>query len=455
MVFSGLVPLTALGSGNRVIVIGAGLAGLYAATLLEQQGIEVIVLEARQRVGGRLFTLDEVPGHPEGGGNTMGPNYGRIIHQSRKLGLELETPPRGAASGLLINGTRITREDWPESDLNPLAGDLKGIMPDRLRGALLRGNPLQSSTAWRKPEMTGYDISAADHFRSQGLNEEALQLLEINNSYGNRLNDTSLLNLYRVGASIGRGMAMKQPVWQVQRGNMRLPEAMAAALKSPPVLGELAREITQSAREAVVRCESGQEYQADFVICTLPATALKKIRLAPAMNADQHAATASVEYQKVTQAHLLAEMPFWEVRGEPSSLWTNGALGRIFTRPVGDGSGRYNLTVWITGDACDHFDVMSEAEAASAILRELEIISPESRGMVSLGALVRWAVDPLNEGAWAVWRPGDIGQLPDLLQRPHGRLFFAGEHLAISNSGMEGAMESGEQAALEVMRKLA
>lgn len=115
MMISGLVPLTALGSGNRVIVIGAGLAGLYAATLLEQQGIEVIVLEARQRVGGRLFTLDEVPGHPEGGGNTIGPDYGRIIHQARRLGLELETPPRGAASGLLIYGARITREDWPGS----------------------------------------------------------------------------------------------------------------------------------------------------------------------------------------------------------------------------------------------------------------------------------------------------------------------------------------------------
>ncbi len=56
---------------------------------------------------------------------------------------------------------------------------------------------------------------------------------------------------------------------------------------------------------------------------------------------------------------------------------------------------------------------------------------------------------------WAMWRPGEIARYADALTAPHGRVAFAGEHTAYSNSGMEGAMESGERAALEVMRALA
>jgi monoamine oxidase len=452
---SALFPLPAFPGSGRVLVVGAGLSGLYAATLLEKQGVEVKVIEARRRVGGRIFTLDDVPGRPEGGGNTIGPNYGRFIHQARRLAVPLENPSRGEASGLLINGRRIATESWADSPLNPLPGPYRSVSPARLRSALLKDNPLKSSVAWRNPEMAVHDRSAGEYFRSLGLNDEALQLLDVNNSYGNRLQDTSLLNLYRVGASISRGMAMRQPVWQVKGGNMRLPEAMASALVSPPVLGEQVLEIEQSASEVEVRCESGREYRADFLICALPATAVRKIRFSPSMPESQHQAFTEVEYHKVTQAHLVAERPFWEDAGDSGSLWTNGVLGRVFTRAMGDGSGRYNMTVWINGDGCDLFDAMSPEQASRAIVAELERISPAAKGALKQGGLVRWAIDPLNEGAWAVWRPGQIARLPKLMQQAHGRSHFAGEHLAISNSGMEGAMESGERAALEVLRKLA
>ena len=69
-----LLPRRLRADGKPVVVIGAGLSGLYAALTLEAQGFEVTVLEARDRIGGRLYTLDDVPGHPEAGGNTIGPN---------------------------------------------------------------------------------------------------------------------------------------------------------------------------------------------------------------------------------------------------------------------------------------------------------------------------------------------------------------------------------------------
>jgi monoamine oxidase len=456
LTLAGLVPLPGIAGQGRVVVIGGGLSGLYAATLLEQQGHEVTVLEARQRVGGRVMTLEDIPGRPEAGANIIGPNYGRIINQARQLGVALEVPPRGegTGSGFVIDGHRVSRADWPESDFNKLPEKLRKLTPDGLSRAVMGKNPLETSTAWRSDAMSAYDISAAEFFRSKSLDNQAIQFLDNNNSYGNSLENTSLLSLYRVSAGIRRAMSMRQPIFQVTDGNMQLPKAMATALNKPPVLGEVVREIQQTSGGVLVACESGSRFEADFAICALPATAVRKIAMSPGLPDTQQKAYQDVVYHKVTQAHLLADGPYWKDTGENGNLWTNGPLGRVFTQPVADGSGRYNITVWISGNNCDRYGVMGEAEAGQEILSRFIRMVPASKGRVALKGLVRWANDPFNEGTWAAWKPGQIKWLPDLLQQHHGRVFFAGEHLGIANSGMEAAMESGETAALEVLRRL-
>ena len=74
---------------SDVIVIGAGLSGLNAALLLEEQGLKVTVLEGRDRIGGRLLTLQDVPGRPEAGGNGIGHSYARLLDLASRLGLRL------------------------------------------------------------------------------------------------------------------------------------------------------------------------------------------------------------------------------------------------------------------------------------------------------------------------------------------------------------------------------
>ena len=128
-------PIRGWSQDAHVVVIGAGLSGLYAASLLESRGIQVTVLEARERVGGRVLTLDQVPGRPEAGANVIGPNYGRVIHQCEQLGVEIAPPPRsGGASGLIIDGQKVSREEWPTSPLNTLPQEFREVPPDRLRG---------------------------------------------------------------------------------------------------------------------------------------------------------------------------------------------------------------------------------------------------------------------------------------------------------------------------------
>jgi monoamine oxidase len=265
--------------------------------------------------------------------------------------------------------------------------------------------------------------------------------------------------LYRVGAIAGRAMnmamTMREPVFQATLGNSRIPEAMAAALSAKVQHGEQVVSVKQSANEVVATGANGREYRGDALICALPATAVRKIRFEPLMAAEQAQAFEQVKYLKVTQAHLLAESPYWQKAGQPASWWTNGPLGRILAATKPNTEGSYNMNVWINGDDCDRFDTMEEEEAGHAIMHELESQFPAAKGQVKMGELVRWAADPFNEGAWAIWKPGQIATLPALLRQSLDRVFFAGEHTSYVNSGMEGAMESADRAVLEAMRRLA
>lgn len=449
-----LLPKGAMSGSRRVIVIGAGLTGLAAAELLESLGHEVLIFESRARIGGRVWTLDQIAGAPEGGANTIGPNYGRTIAAARRHGLELLAQSRGARPGLIVDGRVVDREAWAESPLNTLPPDLRGLTPDRLGSALMGDNSLVTSTQWLEAAMSERDQPAAEFFRRRGLDERALQWIDANNSYGNRLEDTSLLGLHAANAGIRRAIAWRQPALEAAGGNARIPGAMAAALKSSIRLGTRIDQVTQRPDGVRVATEDGRRFAADAVICTVPLPALVRMRFSPGLDAIWRAALDQIEYHKVTQLHLLARAPFWEPIGQPASWWTNGPLGRIFTRTRPNVAGSYNMTVWINGDACDRFDAMSEDAAMEAICAELERTVPGARGLVEPAALVRWAPDPDSGGAWALWPPGRIHDLAAVVRRPQDRVFFAGEHTGMAFSGMEAALESAERAVLEALRRL-
>jgi monoamine oxidase len=296
------------------------------------------------------------------------------------------------------------------------------------------------------------DQSALSGLSVLGFPDAAIQLIGANNSYGNNLEDTSMMSLYRVMGEFGRLSGPALAVKEATQGNMRLPEAMARALVRPVEMGEPVTAIQQSSSETRVSLASGKNLDADAVIITLPLPALQRIDME--LPAAQATLLDTVDYHKVVQLHCIVETPFWENTGWGGSWWTDSLLGRIFTRPI-PGTHRYNMTVWINGDDCDGLNSMDEATCTDTITRALWKLMPEAREVTSVGQLVRWSNDPHAGGVWALWRPGQAATAHAALRSPAGRVFFAGEHTAESYRGMEGAMESGERAALEVMRLLA
>lgn len=134
--------------------------------------------------------------------------------------------------------------------------------------------------------------------------------------------------------------------------------------------------------------------------------------------------------------------------------WTNGPLGRIFTRSIPDTEWA-NITIWINGNSCDQFDQLPRYLAIEKLMELFLATIPAAKHKVEFGELVSWGTDPFNEGAWIIWRPGDMPKYADLLHRPVDRLSFAGEHTGYAGAGMEAAMESADRAVIETIRALA
>jgi monoamine oxidase len=439
-----------------VVVLGAGLAGLNAAMHLEASGARVLVLEAASRLGGRVLTLDDVPGTPESGGTQISYAYKRVVDAATQLGLTLAPNGRSPllaedAMNYFINGRRMTRAQWIAASVNPFADAQRGVPPDRLLGRLIGTSPLASVAAWRDPANSPYDISLGAHLRSKGFSDEALRLVEINNSYGDSLDETSLLSLYHVQTNTTELLKTPGPIVSVVGGNQRLPEAMAKSLKQMVMTNQRVVAVDAEQNSMRIRCADGSTYFAAKVICALPLPAMRNIAFSPTLPTTLAEAVSAVPYARVTQLHLAVERNFWKDEGASPYIWSDGALERVFpSDPTGSGNPQ-TLTCWINGRETARWDRLNDDEAGALAVAEMKRIFPASEGALRLARRVTWHASPLAGGAWANWRPGQITRLAAAVALPSGRLHFAGEHCGSGFRGLEAAMESGARAARAVI----
>lgn len=447
---AGTAPRAAWGRTEAdVVIIGAGLSGLHAATLLEAQGARVIVIEGDRRIGGRMHTLDDLPGAPEAGGVQIGSGYKRVIELTTRHRIPLEPAPAIERNALYhVGGQSVAMADWAKSAANRLADGERAVPPAALGpfyGARLPA--LASPEAWMEPEAARLDIPYATALAAAGASPEALRLIDANLN-GNSIHSLSALHVARTAAIFRSSPGQ---ILMITGGSQRLPEAMAATLKAPPRLGQLVTGIAEAGDGVRIALAGGKTITARYALCTIPFAALRTIAVEGPIGRDIATTIAGLPYSRASFAYLSASEPFWKADGLPETLWSDDPLiGRVFA--LGDDPAM--LKVWLSGANADQLDRMPADAAGTAIIGRIEASRPAARGKLRLARLYSWQKNPMARGIYHHIAPGQAETLAASARAEGNRLHFAGEHLAQSGSGMEGALESGERTARTILARL-
>ena len=446
-----------------VLVLGAGIAGLRAASLLREEGANVTVLEASQRAGGRMRTLS-IDGMPvELGASQIGGNYGRIRDAARRAKVELRAAPRADLGTCFdIGGKLIAPSDWAKSPLNKTRGTERNILPHALETTLMaRFSPFGDDVgAWLDPRWAELDVSAGQWLRAQGVSDEAIELASIGIDHTDMWHTSALAMLRDLARSMQGGFkpASGQALYSganlewlgFPQGTESLPRAMAAVPGANVQFGKVVTHVQCAGPRPTVTCLDGSRYSADFVVCALPFSVLRRVAISPALPPLQADAIAEAAYGGTTHFILEVKQPFWESDGLGVNVYSDGPLERLFAVPSADGVVRH-VRVWVNGYAADRLDQIPAADVDAFVLRELIRMRPSTAGKLAIRAKFSWGAEPYTLGHKHVFLPGQVRRFAKVMGDSWQRMHFAGEHLRRAEFGLEAAAESADRAAVEIL----
>lgn len=436
----------------QVIVVGAGLSGLFTARILAAEGYDVLVMEASDRIGGRLYTISHEGGlRTEAGGQEVGAGYARMRSVAGELGVGIVPAGAGGRPQMALHyqGSLLSMQQWPLAPTNAMPPPMKAIAPGSVMGGLaFRQNPFNAVDDWRNPGSA--DISAYHWLKAQGLSDQVIADADISLN-ANDLKSYSMANLFR-SLTLFKQDATLGKSGYVAGGSQRLPEAMALDLQRSVLMGERVEAITAEADCVYVETQN-KRYKAERCVAAVPFPVLANMQLEAPLSDVQRAAITGLPYTKILQIHFTVDDAYWERDGFAPSMWTDGMLERVFAdQDSKTGKPNGMMRAWINGTHAAALDKMTDAQLAAMCAEEMKRLRPAMKGGINVRAIARWTdTNTLAGGAYMHWAPGQIGQWAGKMGTPAGRLHFAGEHLSHLHTGMEGAMESGENTAFNIL----
>jgi monoamine oxidase len=448
------------GAAKRVIVIGAGLAGLSAAYELTRAGHDVTVLEARTRPGGRVLTLRDP--FPDGlyaeAGATRIPNHHQFTLKYVELfGLTLDPfEPPDVPSAYYVRGKRIRVTpgqdvDWPHDlSAEERALGLNGMRQKYIGSALSELGDV-TDPSWPSPELlTKYDqMNRSDFWRGRGASSGAVALLSLG-GIDDRLESWAALFMLRNHAL---NQKFKQ-YYKIRGGTDLLPKAFAIRLSEKIHYATPVVKIEQHARGVTARFFQAGSYHAltgDYLICAVPFSVQKNIQVAPAFSVDKQRAIDQLPYLSVSKIFLQSKRRFWVHNRESGFAKTDLPISQVWDMTYGQPGTRGILQAFPIGVHSRRVTGMSENERLSFALGQVETIYSGMREHFEGGVTKCWDEDEWARGASAYYKPGQFSTLLPHVARPEGRIYFAGEHTSVWIDGwMQGALESGNRVAQEV-----
>ncbi|HEX3244168.1 MAG TPA: NAD(P)/FAD-dependent oxidoreductase [Chloroflexota bacterium] len=436
-----------------VIVIGAGLAGLAAALELTDHGKSCTVLEARDRVGGRVHTIrypfaDGL--HAEAGAEYINAEHAFTQAMLRRYGLLNGHAPSGSRLYAFKGQQAVGRT---VASFGPVvAMDLRRLGSHQAALGRQIPDPLRP---WLAPSATELDArSVRSWLEDLDLQPITLAYLDVwqRLDYSIENDRISLLQLGRddrLYRSVPGRSAGRPP-----EGMDALPRAMASQLGASVVLGAVVKEVKQGGRGVTVvydHRDGSRDISASRVVVAVPLTAARTITFLPGLPDDHADAMASLNYGTVVKVLMQFRNRFWlagqRIRGVMTDLPFMSAWDATRDQPGDQGI----LGTYTAGQNGQCLANMSENDRLQWCLAQLDQIFPDASSLFEVGYSAVWDRDPFTLGTYSYFAPGELTRFGPLLAEPVGRVHFAGEHTDAWQATMNGAISSGLRAAREVL----
>ncbi|HYN17827.1 MAG TPA: FAD-dependent oxidoreductase [Actinomycetes bacterium] len=445
-------------AATDVVVVGAGLAGLAAASKLVDAGAEVVVLEARERVGGRTLTLPAADGTPiDHGGQWIGPTQDRIAALADRVGVTTYASYEHGLNTEFRDG-RAHRFDGQLPDgSDPVSAVAMGQAIREL-DAMAARVPLEAP--WTAADALVWDSQTVETWLQDrvtaGRARNWLRAV-IRGTLAAEARDLSLLHTLFVIRSAGGIAPLIATAGGAQErrfhgGAQSISIRLAESLGERVVLGAPA-EVVRHGEGGVVVEAGGRAVAARRAILAVPPAIAGRIGYRPAMPGWRNQLTQRVPMGSVIKVHALYDEPFWRREGLSGlAVSDNGPVRIVYDNSPEDGSPGV-LVGFIEGEQARTWARRNRADRRAGILACLTDYFGERAGRPRELLERSWADEEYSGGCYAgYFPPGVWTSFGQALREPIGRLHWAGTETAtVWTSYMEGAVQSGERAADEVL----
>jgi monoamine oxidase len=453
-----------------VCIVGAGFAGLTAARELERNGHSAIVLEARDRVGGRVVNAEIGGGEiTERGGTFTGPTQDRLIALAREMKVGMFETYTDGDNQYIANGSRLR---YPDSGPTGTAPPDPAILPDL---ALIVTDLDQKSTTvpvaapWAAAKAAEWDSQTLEaYIDANALSSQFKALVPIATRpiFGAEPRELSLLFVLFYIASSGneqnpgtfeRNFNTRDgaQMYRFAGGSERIVRRIARKLERSVVLESPVRRIVQH-RHGVTVHSDRVNVRAKRVIVAVPPVLTGKIDYEPGLPDDRIELIDHYPQGTMTKAACVYERPFWRDDGlSGQALYDKGPISVTFDDSPEDGS-RGVVFGFVGGDQARGFSKLSRRARRQAVIDNyVEFFGPQA-ARPSRYIESNWKHESWTRGCpVGIPAPGQLAARGPALREPVGRVHWAGTETSDYWAGyMDGAVRSGERAAAEVLERL-
>ncbi|MCB0955265.1 MAG: FAD-dependent oxidoreductase [Ilumatobacter sp.] len=409
-----------------VIVIGAGLAGLRCATDLAAAGADVVVLEARDRVGGRVWSHAFTNGQvAERGAEFIDGNHTEVLALAARLGLPLTTrdPEVDPRATLVDAGGRAVPMHLHASVMEDLA---------RWEAALRGLDPADGTLEHRT-------LADLLHDLSMPVMSRLVIGRDIRTEYMLPPDEVSLRFAAQITGNQVPGLRERH---RVIGGNGRLALGLAAGLGDRVRLGTPVAALDADAGTAELA--SGEVLSAGAVVAAVPLPVLS--RLWPAMPLE----LGALAYGVGGKISVQFARRLWRDYGRNGTVLSDRQWGHLWETTDDQPGDRGVLTNLLASHDGASFATLPGSP--DVLVKEIDRVFPGAQGLAGERVVTDWTNDPWSLGCYVCAGPGQWTAAQPLLHRPHGRLWLAGEHADAFTGFMEGALRSGARVAAAVRR---